>query len=126
MFPNSAAWIADRDVDRLFGHEVHVKHFLLMYDLADDYLARRGEFREAHLNMAWASHAKDELVIGGAFTDPADMALLLFKAESKAAVEQFAKSDPYVINGLVKSWRVREWNTVAGAAAINPVRPTAP
>lgn len=100
-----------------------MKHFLLMYDLADDYLARRGEFREAHLGMAWAAHEKGDLVLGGAFTDPADTALLLFKAEAKGTVEQFAKNDPYVINGLVKNWRVREWNTVAGSMAINPVKP---
>ena len=101
-----------------------MKHFLLMYDLSDDYLARRGEFREAHLGMAWKAHEKGDFVLGGAFLDPADMALLLFKAETKKTVEQFAKSDPYVINGLVKSWRVREWNTVAGSMAINPIKPS--
>jgi uncharacterized protein YciI len=100
-----------------------MKHFLLVYELADDYLARRAEFREAHLGMAWAAHESGELVVGGAFTDPADTALLLFKAETKDVVERFAKSDPYVINGLVKNWKVREWNTVAGAMAINPVKP---
>ena len=100
-----------------------MKHFLLMYDLADNYLERRGEFRETHLGMAWAAHERGDLVLGGAFTDPADMALLLFKAETKETVEQFAKGDPYVTNGLVKSWRVREWNTVAGSIAINPVKP---
>jgi len=26
----------------------------------------------------------------------------------------FAKADPYVKNGLVKSWRVRKWATVIG------------
>ena len=100
-----------------------MKHFLLMYELADNYLERRAEFREEHLGMAWAAHEKGDLVLGGAFTDPADTALLLFKAESKDTVEQFAKNDPYVINGLVKSWRVREWNTVAGSMAVNPIKP---
>ena len=28
--------------------------------------------------------------------------------------EDFAKADPYVLNGLIKSWRVREWTTVVG------------
>ena len=93
-----------------------------MYDLADDYLARRAEFREEHLGKAWAAQERGEFVLGGAFVDPADTALLLFKAETKETVEQFAKTDPYVINELVKSWRVREWNTVAGAMAINPIR----
>jgi uncharacterized protein YciI len=100
-----------------------MKHFVLFYDLSDNYLERRGEFREQHLGMAWAAHNKGDLVLGGAFTDPADTAMLLFKAESKDIVEQFAKGDPYVINGLVKGWRVREWNTVAGAMAVNPIKP---
>jgi hypothetical protein len=31
--------------------------------------------------------------------------------------ETFAKTDPYVLNGLVSSWRVREWATVVGEQA---------
>jgi len=34
-----------------------------------------------------------------------------------AASCAFAKADPYVQNGLVKSWKVREWTTVVGADA---------
>jgi len=41
-------------------------------------------------------------------------ALLVFRASSAAEVEAFAKSDPYVVNGLIKSWRVREWTVVIG------------
>jgi uncharacterized protein YciI len=28
--------------------------------------------------------------------------------------ENFARADPYVTRGLVKSWRVREWTVVIG------------
>ena len=35
-----------------------MKHFLLFYDVAEDYLARRAEFREAHLAKAWQAHAR--------------------------------------------------------------------
>jgi uncharacterized protein YciI len=49
--------------------------------------------------------------------------VLLFKGDSPAAAESFAATDPYVLNGLVKRWRVREWTTVVGEAAIAPVRP---
>jgi uncharacterized protein YciI len=99
-----------------------MKHFLMFYDVSADYLQRRGEFREAHLRKAWASHAAGELVLGGALTDPVDGAVLLFRADSARVVEEFAKADPYVVNGLVTRWRVREWNTVAGETASNPVR----
>jgi|SRR6185503_8878002 len=100
-----------------------MKHFLLFYEVIPDYVAKRGEFRDAHLRKAWAAHAKGELVLGGALADPADGALLLFRAESARVAEEFAKADPYVVNGLVTRWRVREWSTVAGADAANPVHP---
>ena len=49
-----------------------MKHFLMFYEVADDYLARRGQFRDAHLKKAWESHARGELVLGGALADPID------------------------------------------------------
>jgi uncharacterized protein len=100
-----------------------MKHFLLFYEAAADYLARRAEFRTAHLTKAWASSQRGELVLGGALADPVDGAVLLFKAESKTVVEEFARVDPYVTSGLVKRWYVREWTTVAGEGAMTPVHP---
>jgi uncharacterized protein len=29
-------------------------------------------------------------------------------------VEAFVEQDPYVRNGLVTSWRIREWNVAVG------------
>jgi len=49
--------------------------------------------------------------------------LLMFQGETPEAAEHFAKTDPYVLNGLVKSWRVREWKTVVGTTAASPVMP---
>jgi uncharacterized protein len=98
-------------------------HYLLMYDLASDYLDRRGEYRDLHLGLAWAAAERGELLLGGALADPVDGAVLLFKGDSPAAAEAFARADPYVRSGLVASWRVREWTTVAGEGAAKPVRP---
>ncbi len=89
-------------------------HYILFYDVVSDYVERRAQFREQHLKQAQAAADRGELVFGGALSDPADMALLVFSSES--AAETFAKSDPYVLNGLVKSWRIRKWNTVVGSA----------
>ena len=75
-----------------------MNHYLLIYELADDYLARRGEFRGAHLKLA-----------GGALGEPTDRAILMFKGASP--------------NGLIKSWTVRPWMTVVGDTAAHPVRP---
>lgn len=100
-----------------------MNHYLLIYELADDYLDRRGEFRGMHLKLAWSAHERGELVLGGALAEPVDRAILLFKGESASVAEDFARTDPYVTNGLIKSWTVRSWMTVVGSSASNPVKP---
>jgi uncharacterized protein YciI len=96
-------------------------HYLLIYDVVDDYVERRAPLRAAHIAQARAAVARGELVLGGALADPPDTAVLLFRGESPRAAEAFAKSDPYVLNGLVKQWRVREWTTVVGPDAEVPL-----
>ena len=98
-------------------------HYLLFYEVAEDYVVRRAQFRDAHLKKAWESSAHGELVLGGALANPVDGAVLLFKGDSPAVAENFAKSDPYVTSGIVKRWHVREWTTVAGEEAAIPIRP---
>jgi uncharacterized protein YciI len=90
-------------------------HFALLYDVVDDYLERRGEFRDEHLGLARAAHERGELIYGGAYADPADGALLLWKADDRSVVEAFVQADPYVRSGIVKSWRIREWTVVVGS-----------
>jgi uncharacterized protein YciI len=100
-------------------------HFLLFYDYAPDYLARREALRSEHLALAWAAHDRGELMLAGAFTDTADGAALWFTGPSAAVAERFAVADPYVKNGLVTRWWVRPWATVVGALAANAIRPPA-
>jgi uncharacterized protein YciI len=98
-------------------------HFLLFYDFVADYLERRGSLRAEHLRCAWESQRRGELVLAGALADPVDGAVLLFKCESPQVAEEFARNDPYMKNGLVRSFRVRQWTTVVGQDAITPVYP---
>jgi uncharacterized protein YciI len=98
-------------------------HYLLIYDVVDDYVTRRAPLRAAHLAHARASVARGELVLGGALAKPADGAVLLFRGDSPDAAEAFAAADPYVTNGLVTRWRVREWTTVVGGDAEVPLPP---
>ena len=99
--------------------------YLLIYDAAPDYLERRAAFRAEHLALAWAAQSKGDLVLAGALANPADGAVFHFRGDTPAAAEAFAKADPFVRNGLVTRWRVREWITVVGDAASTPVRPDA-
>ncbi len=89
-------------------------HYLLIYELADDYIERRGPLRGEHLGLARAAHGRGELILAGALAEPVDEAVFLFTGDSPDAAEAFAAADPYVQNGLVKSWRVRPWTTVVG------------
>ena len=93
-------------------------HFVLFYEYVPDYLERRGEYRDAHVAQVNASIARGELFLGGAFAKPADGAMIVFSGNSPSIAEEFAKSDPYVLNGLVTRWYVREWTTVVGRDAV--------
>ena len=100
-------------------------HYLLFYEVAEDYVSRRAEFRDAHLQKAWEASVRGELVLAGALANPVDGAVLLFRGDSAEVAEKFARADPYVTSGAVKRWHVREWTTVAGEDAATPIRPRA-
>ena len=92
-------------------------YHLLLYDVVDDYVTRRAPLRDEHLRLAREAHARGELLLAGAFSEPADGAALVFRADDRSVPERFAREDPYVKNGLVTQWRVRGWNLVIGGDA---------
>ena len=98
-------------------------YFALFYDVVDDYVARRVPLRQEHLKLAADAHARGELVMGGAFADPANKVLMVFRCEDRSVVESFARLDPYVIQGLVTRWEVRPWTVVIGTDAATPAPP---
>jgi len=98
-------------------------HTLLFYDVADDYLEKRAAFRALHLEHARRAYERGELVLAGALADPVDGAVLVFRGASPETAAAFAQADPYVSQGLVKSWHVRSWTTVIGDGATPPATP---
>jgi uncharacterized protein YciI len=92
-------------------------YFALFYDTADNFVERRQPYRQAHLAKVDAAHRAGTLVLAGALK-PADGALLVFRTDDVGEVERFAAADPYVVNGLVTGWRVREWAVVIGDGAV--------
>jgi uncharacterized protein YciI len=96
-------------------------HYLLVYDVGPEFVERRGVFRNEHLALIQVAQAKGDLLLAGALADPVDQELFLFQGDGPAAASRFAASDPYVLHGLVRSWRVRPWVTVAGAP-LSPAR----
>ena len=88
-------------------------YFALTYDVVDDFANKRTPFRPAHLKEVRESNARGELVMAGALGEPAG-ALLIFRASDKSVAENFATNDPYVKQGLVRTWKVRPWPVVVG------------
>ncbi len=91
-----------------------MKYFVLEYETVEDYANRRTPYREEHLRLVTAAHARGEIERAGAKGDPIDSVLMVFRGESPAAAEAFANADPYVRHGLITAWRVRPWHVVVG------------
>lgn len=90
-------------------------YYILFYKTIDNYVEKRVPFREEHLRLANEARSNGTLVMAGALADPADEAVLVFKADSPKVAEDFAKNDPYVKNGLIIEWKVRPWTVVVGS-----------
>ena len=91
-----------------------MNYYTLFYNVTEDYITRRAQFREEHLKLAKELNQRGELILAGAFSDPYDKTLLIFKVEDKNVIEDFIKNDPYYKNGLVKSYEIRQWTVVIG------------
>ena len=97
-------------------------HYLLFYDVVEDYVRRREPLRACSSRAllgppapaaSWCSPEPSPT----RWTGPS----LLFRGDSPAVAESFAAADPYVAHGLVTRWRVRTWTTVVGdGAAVSP------
>jgi uncharacterized protein YciI len=88
-------------------------YYILFYEVIEDHVTRRVPYREEHLRLLNEAHERGELITG-AFSDPVDGAALIFRTDDAAVPRRFAERDPYVRNGLVTRWKVREWNVVVG------------
>jgi uncharacterized protein YciI len=91
-------------------------YFALLYDTVDNFIELRQPYRVGHLQMIDDAYRSGRLVLAGALKPSG--ALLVFNVPTGADVEAFARTDPYVVNGLVTSWRVHEWAVVVGEHAV--------
>jgi len=89
-------------------------YYILFYDYAGDVAEKRAPFQQAHLTLLRELHERGEAPMAGAWADPLDGAAIVFDVPERSAVEAFVRADPYVVNGLVTSWRIREWSVVIG------------
>jgi hypothetical protein len=91
-----------------------MNYYALIYYVVDDYVSLMSAFRDKHLRLAREANRRGELLLAGAFNDPANRTLFVFLAPDQSIVENFVRKDPYVVNGLVTRWEIRSWTVVIG------------
>jgi uncharacterized protein len=83
--------------------------YVLLYESADDVAAKAPVHFDAHV-ARWRQFQEDgTLLMVGAFADPQRDGSMAVFTTREAALE-FARSDPFVLAGVVRGWRVLEWN----------------
>jgi uncharacterized protein YciI len=87
-------------------------HQLLLYEYVDDILTRRAPHREAHLAAIERERSAGRLLVAGAYGDPPQGAVFVFTGGDGDGVRDFVRTDPYVLAGLVTSWRVEPYHVV--------------
>lgn len=90
-------------------------HLILLYDYVPDIVERRAPHREEHLARIRAGVEGGGIALAGALGDPPTGAAIVFTGSDRGVAEGFAREDPYVLAGLVTSWRVVSWNVIASA-----------
>jgi uncharacterized protein YciI len=84
-----------------------VPKYVLQYESAEDVRAKAPLHFAAHKAHWHAFRDQGTLLMIGTFSD-LEGSMAVFS--SREAAEEFAPSDPFVLNGVVSSWRDREWN----------------
>lgn len=83
--------------------------YVLFYESADDVGSKAPSHFAAHRARADEFHTRGALLMVGPFADPQrDGSMAIFT--TREAAEEFASSDPFVVQGVVATWRILEWN----------------
>jgi uncharacterized protein YciI len=87
--------------------------FVLLYESADNVAAKAPPVFPAHKGRLDEFQARGELLMVGTFGDPqAEGSMAIFRTREGA--EEFVAGDPFVREGVVKSWQIRQWNESLG------------
>jgi uncharacterized protein YciI len=82
---------------------------VLLYESAEDVLSKAPEHFPAHSARGQAFHERGSLVAYGPFGEPQEQGSMAVFTTREAA-EEFVREDPFVVNGVVRAWEIREWN----------------
>jgi uncharacterized protein YciI len=82
---------------------------VVLYASADDVMSKAPAHFPAHRARLDEFEARGELLLVGTFGDPqAEGSMAIFT--DRAAAEAFVHEDPFVLNGVVSGYEIRDWN----------------
>jgi hypothetical protein len=85
--------------------------YVLFYESADDVMTKAPMHFAAHQARLQEFHARGDILMVGTFGDPQEQgSMAIFP--TRTAVQAFVDGDPFVREGVVRSWEIREWNEV--------------
>ena len=85
--------------------------YVLFYESADDVIAKAQPHLPDHGARIQEFAERGVLQMVGTFGDPqTEGSMSIFT--TREAAEEFVAGDPFVRNGVVKRWEIREWNEV--------------
>jgi uncharacterized protein YciI len=86
--------------------------YVLLYESVKDAGAKEPEHLHEHQTRLKEFHSRGALLMTGSFTNEEDGSMSIFS--SREAAEEFIRSDPFVVNGMIRSWHISEWDEVLG------------
>jgi uncharacterized protein YciI len=92
--------------------------FAVQYDYRDDSTSVRDQHRPAHRAFLDTLPDPVELLASGPYAQDPAGALLIFRAESAAAIEQALDADPFAVEDVIERRTVREWSQAKGIWAL--------
>jgi len=85
--------------------------YVLFYESADDVAAKAPAPFAAHQARLDDFHGRGTLLMVGTFADAQqDGSMAIFS--TREAAEEFVGDDPFVRSGVVRGWRILEWNEI--------------
>ena len=84
--------------------------YVMLYESTPEGLAKAPQHFAAHRARLDEFHGRGTLLMAGPLMDGERGALGIFT--TREAAEEFISGDPFVQNGVVARWTIREWKEV--------------
>jgi uncharacterized protein YciI len=85
--------------------------YVAFYDSAEDVASKAPAHFPAHRLRLDEFQARGVLLMVGTFADPQkDGSMAIFT--NRDAAEEFVAGDPFVLHGVVRAWRILQWNEI--------------